>query len=399
MEFELDIRRQATDYIERYGKGKRPFDRAPAAPAPAPTRSFRVLTCTNCSSVDPASFKTVTADLKYDGGKRVLIYADINQPANSFTQADYDAFGMQFDNQIFLTNSTFFGPTTDIDSDNRVAILFTPEVNLLTPAGTTQTQGFISGFFLLNDLAPNLVPAGTSNGMEIFYVMVPDPGNEFGNTFPKGLVTTIIPGTLAHELEHMISFGFRLFNFGSASLQVTWLEEGMAHMAEDLNGFDKSNIDRAGVYLGDPGDVSIIGGDTLGQRGGIFLFLRYFGDQLGTGIYKSILQSSCIGRACVQNVTGVDFFDSVADFLATLYLSDRGITADPKYNYSSFDLQRDFSPLLVAARTIADGPISGNVRNAAGDFYSMSAFPPLGSRFDVTGNLNGRIRVVAIRVK
>ncbi|MFQ5510733.1 MAG: IPT/TIG domain-containing protein [Candidatus Krumholzibacteriia bacterium] len=400
VEFELDIRRQAIEYIERYGNGKRPFERVARAAAAPAVRTFRVLKCTDCGSQNPANFKVVTADLKYDGGKRALVYADVNQPAvGAFTQADYDAFGAQFDDQIFPTDSTLFGKPSDIDNNQRVAILFTPEVNLLTPAGSAQTDGFISGFFLLNDIVPGLVPAGTSNSMEIFYAMVPDPNSQFGNPFDKQRVTGIIPSTLAHEFEHMISFGFRFSAFGIFGLQETWLEEGMAHMAEDLNGFDTSNKGRADLYLPDPGAVSLMGGDTLEQRGGIFLFLRYLGDQLGTPIYWDIVHDAGVGRAGVQAVTGEDFFTSVADFFSTLYLSDRGITGDPKYRFSSFNLQQAFAPLLVTSRAIADGAFGGSVSSAAGDFYVLSGLQSPAARFDVAGAKNSATRIVVIQVK
>jgi len=396
IEFEQHIRRQAIEEIRRKARASRRLKRAAPALTPPDTTAFLVLGCTTCPTDDPANYNTITAALRYQGST-ALIYADVNQPTGSFNQADYDAFGLQFDTKIFPGDTMYFGPPTDIDGNGWVIILFTPRVNELTPPGTAQTGGFISGFFLPNDLAPNSFPT-TSNATEIFYAMVPDPFDEFGNTFPKSVVAGVIPGTLAHEFEHMISFGYRFVTLGGfAPLQPTWLEEGMAHMAEDLNNFDADNIARANLYLADPGGVSLMDSDTLEQRGGIFLFLRYLGDQHGDGIYKSILQSECIGRCGVENTTGLNFFASAADYLAALYLSDRGITSEARYNFSAFDIQNDFAPLAVSARGVGAGAFNGDVRNAAGDFYEMSGLEAPATEFQVSAG--GEIRMIVVRIQ
>lgn len=411
LEFEARIWREALEHIRQEAGRAKPLRPSGASPAAPPdTTTFRVLNCrcdenpqcnvAQCSSIDSRNFQEITAALRYSGSSG-LVYADINQPTGSFTQADYDAFGAQFDNTIFPTDTMAFGPPTDINGDGRVIILFTPQVNELTADGTAGS-GFISGFVLPNDLAPN-VYGNTSNGAEIFYSMVPDPNGEFGNVFPKNSVTGIIPATLAHELEHMISFGYRFVTLGSGTnfgfVQALWLEEGMAHIAEDLNNFDSSNLGRVNLYMRDPGNVSLMGSDTLEQRGGIYLFLRYLGDRWGEGIYRRILRSTCVGDVCIRGVTGEDFFVTVADYLATLYLSDRGITSDTKYNYSSFDLQRAFDPLPVTTRNVTGGAFGGDVRNVAGDFYRLTGFQQPASVLRVDGSTSGGLRTIAVRVK
>jgi hypothetical protein len=243
MEFELSIREQAIDYIQSHAGKVRPFERAPRAAAAAPMAAFSVLKCADCSTSNPDNYSQVTANLVYNGNN-TLMYADVDQPTGSFTQTDYDDLGLQFDTQTFDTNTTYFGPPSDVDNNSKVIVLFTPQVNDLTPADSASTTGFISGFFLVNDLAVNFFPS-TSNDAEIFYAMVPDPNDERGNTFPKSFVKGLMPATLAHEFEHMISFGYRFVVAGGSTsfgfTQLTWLEEGMAHMAEDLNGFTTSN--------------------------------------------------------------------------------------------------------------------------------------------------------------
>ncbi len=407
--FESNVRDEMLDYLRTHGPGKPGL--VPSAPAGAPpqTEQFYVLKCTGCSSALPSSFALVTAELQYTG-VHALIYADVNQPTGGFTQTDYQTFGARFDSQLYPTDTAAFGPPTDIDGNGKVIILFTPIVNDLTPDGQASVSGYIAGFFLVSDLAPNVFPPGTTNGAEIFYAMVPDPDGQYGNTFPKTQVYDVVPAVLAHEFEHMISIGYRYVVLGGgtnpAYIQQTWLEEGMAHMAEDLNGMDTQNIRRANLYLAEPYKHSLLGNhelrpnsiDTLQQRGGIFLFLRYLGDQLDEGIFKTMVRSQNVGLASVESITGVDFHTSVNDYLAALYLSDRGITSDPKYEYTSFNIQTQFANLSVTDRVAQDGAFSGTVRSATGHFFRVSGASPPALHIRVSSATDALVRVIVTRV-
>ncbi len=254
-------------------------------------------------------------------------------------------------------------------------------------------------------------PAGTSNGAEIFYAMVPDPNGEYGNAFSNALVESVVPGTLAHEFEHMISIGYRYVVLGGGTnpkyIQQTWLEEGMAHMAEDLNNMDGQNVLRGNLYLEGPYLHSLLGNselrpynvDTLEQRGGIFLFLRYLGDQLGNQIFRTMVQKPRGGDRDGREGDQAEFYASVADYLAALYLSDRGITTNPKYEYTSFDMQNDFDPLLVAAHATGDGAFSGEVRSATGSFYRITGGEPPAVRVRITSSSSAKLRAVVVRIQ
>src|SRR5262249_14814923 len=150
------------------------------------------------------------------------------------------------------------------------------------------------------------------------------------------------------------------------------LEEGMAHMAEDLNGDNSSNIARGKIYRANPGAISLEDSDApLAQRGGIYLMLRLLADRYGTGILKNILQSDCVGRSCIQNVTGSNFYDLMAEFLAAQYLSGRGITDDERFNYQSIDIG-DFGALGMQVHAVG-ASANGDIRRASGDFHIFTA--------------------------
>jgi hypothetical protein len=371
---------------------------APRAPSSVQqTKGFNVLKTTTGSVVEPSSYQHVTAELRYSGTK-CLVYSDLDTlNTGNLSQSDFNAIGQAFDTSIEVTNVTYFGGYSDIDGNGRVIILSTPVVNRMTPPGS---GGFIAGFFLAIDLySPPAVPTGTTNQAEIVYLLASDPGSFWGNPFPVAFTAQENINTTAHEHQHLISFSRRLLvEHGPA--QETWLEEGMAHMAEHLNGIDTANENRAALYLDDPGNISLEHNSApLEQRGGIYLFLQLMADRYGTGILKSIVQSKCTGRACVQNVTGENFYDLFAEFLAALYLSGRGITADARFNYTSIDLA-DFGTLASASHVAGGLQVTGSIRRTAGDFHIFSGALNQETRLTFT-NPGGaaRLRDVVVRIQ
>src|SRR5205823_6243099 len=114
--------------------------------------------------------------------------------------------------------------------------LFTKEVNKLTPRGIS---GFIGGFFFERDLfpiadTPTLQGCAGSNVAEMFYVMVPDPTGVFADKRSKDDVLSNTIGTLAHEYQHLINAGRRLYVNNADAFESVWLNEGLSHIAEEL---------------------------------------------------------------------------------------------------------------------------------------------------------------------
>lgn len=359
---------QAQELAARIGAPKESRPQASTAEAAAPPyRGFNVLATVNGSVTDPSSFEQIVADLKYTGSK-CLVYADVDtlaNPANNFDPIHFQQLGQAFDNSIEATNVTYFGGYSDVDNNDKVIILITPVVNRLTPGGS---GGFIAGFFLAVDLySVGQVPSGTTNHAEIFYLLAADPQAQWGNPFPIGFTADENISTTAHEHEHMISFSERIFHQGSAT-QVTWLEEGMAHMAESLNGYHDANQGRADIYMQDPSATSLEHATAnLPQRGGIYLFLQLMVDRYGADFLKEIVQSRCSGRPCVESATGRNFYDLVAEFLTALYVSGKGITSDPRFNYTSINL--DDYGTIVAQQGIVGVDSEGDIRRSSGDFH------------------------------
>ena len=391
------------------GRGRRPA-RAPGAPAQ--TRQFNVLHTVSASTLLPSSYTQVTAQLRYEG-EHCLIYNDVDTLATgNFTQSDFNNFGTTFDNPIYPADTLYFGRESDIDNNGSVIVLVSGIINALPTTDPAWNGGyFIGGFFLPIDLflaGKSGVQEGTTNEAEIFYLLASDPTGQYPDpdnarlSFTRAFAASENLQTLAHEFEHLISFSFRFFAYGFSKAQQTWLEEGMAHMAEDLVGRNDANIGRAGKYLPVPGAVSLEhDGAPIEQRGGIYLFLRYLGDRFGEGIYLSLVQSRCVGRPCIEAITGENFYDTVADFLATLHLSGRGITDDERYNFTSIDLD-DFEPhqsLLVRTWVVGSPPVSGQIVRTSGHFYLFGNPGGGDGEFIFTGESGMGLRTVIVRTR
>jgi hypothetical protein len=292
-----------------------------------------------------------------------------------------------------------------VDGNDRVILLVTPAVNRLEEdcdPDPACTCGFIAGYFNPRDLySAQQVGSGTTNHAEILYLLAADPGGFWDCEFPVLETAAENLGTIPHEHEHLTSFSHRLFHQGNA-YQETWLEEGMAHMAEDLNGDNSSNRARGRLYRADGDTLSVSLENNkapLRQRGGIYLMLRLLADRYGTGILKQILRSKCTGRACIEQVTGLSYSQVLAEFLAAQYLSGTGITDDPRFEYVSINLA-DFGTLHTTLHVAGAANVSDTVLRSEGDFRIFTGVPGTESRFAFT-NPGGKagLRHVVVQIQ
>jgi hypothetical protein len=409
-EFQKRIHEEIGELLRRTGgahgaapeRGAYPpvISRAGAAPQ---TVQFKVLVDPAKSVLDLTNFTTVEADLKYTGD-HTLLYVDVETPPLFLTEAEAEDLGRTYDEGIYATDRSYFGDESDINHDQKVTILLSPVINRMTPAGAAESEGFIAGYFLPNDLLPGLLDSRLTNAMEIFYSMIPDPTGQFGNVFPKDRTLPIIEGVLAHEFLHMILFNYRVLIYGHGYvanyMEDLWIEEGLAHIAENLSGYESSNLARANLELADPGNVTLIyGGNELEERGASFLFFRYLGDRFGASIYKNLVQSKKAGVANVEAATAELFNELFADWSAACYLSGRGITSDERFNYSSIDLQGDFKPLYTITGDIPESQIQGYFK-AMSPEYILYAIPAGEAvDFSIGSEALGRLNAVVVRVR
>ena len=91
--------------------------------------------------------------------------------------------------------------------------------------------------------APDLGACPGSNYGEMFYMLAADPqGTINGNARSKTYVSDATIGTLAHEFQHLINSSRRLYVNNANTFETVWLDEGLAHIAEELNFYTASGL-------------------------------------------------------------------------------------------------------------------------------------------------------------
>jgi hypothetical protein len=248
---------------------------------------------------------------------RAIVVADTLNPANGFSTADYEDFGAAFDTLVFPLDSINFGAPSDVDKNGHVILFFTRAVNELTPPNQ---NFYVGGYFFSRDLFPTTTTGGvsgcaTSNYAEMFYLLAPDPDGVVNqNVRTVDFVRSVTVSTLAHEFQHLINASRHLYvNLGSSAFEDTFLDEGLAHIAEELafyrssgltpgqnisyqliqsspnlqeafDNFAAANFRRFREYLTNPLTNSpYVNNGFIVTRGAIWSFLRYAADRRGPG--------------------------------------------------------------------------------------------------------------------
>ena len=88
----------------------------------------------------------------------------------------------------------------------------------------------------------------------------------------------------------------------------------------------------------------------------------------------------------------------MGDWLATLYLSGRGINTSQKYNYASIDLN-DFTAIPVSTRDADGAAIAGRVVRSGGDYYLFRNLTTSANLFTLSPVQPGRLRVVIVQTQ
>jgi hypothetical protein len=330
----------------------------------------------NANADDPCERPQLRVSRVEAVSRRAIVVADTSNPAGGLTAAEYASIAATFDTLVYDVNVRNFGEPTDLDGNGRVVLYYTSAVNALTPKSS---DSFVGGFFTPRDLFPTGdTPAlgegcAGSNVAEMFYLLAPDPGGMVnGNRFSKAFVASGTIATVAHEFEHLINSSRRVYvNTQSEDFEETWLDEGLAHVAEELLFFARSglaprqNLDAtrlranasisaafsdAGIdnfarlddFLDAPTRNSpYADNDSLATRGATWAFLRYAADQQGAAqetIWRRLVNSNASGMANLQQVFGTGLPALFRDWTTTLLMDDVP-GAEARYQFPSWNLR------------------------------------------------------------
>ncbi len=359
-------------------------------------------------------------------------------PTTLFTQAQLDSITNEFDNVTYPTDAAYFNTPTDVDGNGRIIILFTGQINKLTPPGTT--GGFVGGFFFAGDFFPTVdTPqaqgCAESNGAEIFYLLSPDPtGLKFGNVRTANSVRQGTRGTIAHEFQHMINAGNRFKNPAVNAFEATWLDEGLAHIAEDavgrvqrgfgdletltftklipcstpcaeandFNAFFFQNLARLTYWMQKPDKFSPFSkqADTsLATRGAAWAILRYAADNYSSNDPRALTRKLVAGPDTgLKNFTAaikVPVDTIVSSWLVSMYADHLGIPGlNPRYEYRSYNFRNVMPPIArsvlqqstptypLIVQPIGSGADSfaGTNRSGTGTYYRLTVAAGAGAK-------------------
>ena len=360
--------------------------------------------------------------------RRAILAVDTldGPPTALFPQTVLDSITQEFDNNTFVTDSSYFGNPTDIDGNGRIILLFTGEVNKLTPANSM--GGFVDGYFFAGDYFPNTGTTGQSctesNNAEIVYLLAPDPTGRFGNVRSASDVRQGTRGTIPHELEHMINAGNRFFNPNATAFEDNWLDESLAHIAEEavgrvsrgfgdlqlltlqdmlpagnqsaadaFNAFFFENFARLSYWMARPDTSSGISSNSdqnLSSSGADWAIGRFVADNYSNGNVRGLTRALAAGpNNGIQNFTtvaGAPLDTLMAGWLVSMYADHLGITGlNARYQYRSYNFSNIMPPVAgsvfnganvypLEVSPIGSGAanISTEVKSGSGDYFRLS---------------------------
>jgi len=412
---ELSLQSAQRSYRARQADPKLRYELAAAIPAVGDKTNFKVPAQTNpCTK-----FTTITAQVQYINDK-VIIYQDVAAPAGGFTATDFQQIGYEFSNVIYQTDVSYFGNPSDLDNNYRIIILYTPEVNKLTPSGNPGS--FVGGFFWAGDLFDPNLPANQggcaqSNFGELFYVLSPDPtGSINGNVRSTQSVRQGTRGTIAHEFQHMINASERIRSPILQNFEQVWLDEALAHFAEDavgrfvrgigeaedanfnrtlggnsddFNAFFFQNFARLRSWMlitGSMSPISSLADTSLAVRGAAWSLVHYAADQyapggdvkaftqkLAGGPDSGVVNLTCIARvvhqACTQNTS---WDTMISGWMVANFADNNGIPGlSPLYTYKVYDM-RNIETIVDANITPRNGVYPLKVNGITTPNFAMS---------------------------
>ena len=153
------------------------------------------------------------------------------------------------------------------------------------------------------------------------------------------LSTSLKPGphlrtVLTHEYMHAVVFSGKSRQTDRGGPVVIeeegWLDEALAHLAEDQQAFSRSNIDyRISAFLSQPERYQLVVEDyyaanlfrSHGNRGSTYLFLRWCVDQYGPELMPALIHSRLRGTANLEDATGCSFAELYRRWSVALFMS------------------------------------------------------------------------------
>jgi hypothetical protein len=328
----------------------------PSRRQPATARDFHVMV-RDGDVTSPSNYLAVRGVLRAVG-TRVQVYVAA-EDVPRVDKSMLEDMVKTFDDRILPVAARTVGMAHDIDGDGRFTILVSSWLERLGSG-----RNAVDGFVRVTDLDP-LYSAPFGNRCDMMYLSTSLKAGPHLRTI------------MAHEYMHAVVFSQKsLSPVGPSRTRIEeegWLDEALAHLAEDLHGFSRSNIDyRVSTFLSQPERYQLVVEDyyaadlfrSHGHRGSTYLFLRWCVDQFGQDLLPALAGSKRKGLANLELATSCPFAElyrrwSVALFESGLQRPDSGVP-DEFQGYRTVDMRTTLSDWQLAGprttRVDADGP-------------------------------------------
>jgi hypothetical protein len=290
-------------------------------------------------------------------GEYCSIYVDQDcKPSDRLRELVQDTKAT-FDESVLPAAVRILGRHRDIDGDGRFAILFTPWLGRLAD-GTVSLGGFVRGSDFYKDVEPPL-----GNRCDMMYLNA--------DLAPGPHVRTLI----AHEYTHAITLCEHVFGrylpdrLGQE--EESWLDESIAHLAENVHNYSWSNLDyRISAFLSDPERYRLVVDDYYaagiwrghGNRGSTYLFLRWCVDHYGHEVLRDLVQSNLVGVENVEVAIGRPFDELYRDWSVALFLSHSGFDSRPLESFRFLNTRGELSGRLLAGPRSETLKLDGDAR-------------------------------------
>jgi hypothetical protein len=374
-------------------------------------------------------------------GTHAIILDDVGNPRPGFTDADYARYAARFDTLVYPLDVGVFGAPTDIDANGHIGLIFTYAVNQLT---APNSGSYVGGFTFSRDLFPIVATSraeacAASNVGEFFYLLAPDPlGTINSNRRSTAFVDTNTTAVVAHEFQHLINSSRRLYINNAATFEVKWLDEGLAHEAEELLFYRESglgsrnnitgpvvqssatvksafgrdmggNAGRYKSYLLAPAKSSpYAANDSLSTRGGAWSLLRYLADRRGTSdgdVFMRLVNSTDSGMTNMQAVFGQDLAGQVRDWAVSNAVDDMASTdsplQQPSWNWHSiYPSPAVNTPYPLPITTMQNATsYSGSVTAGGAAYYKLGVPANASATFSLSQANAGNLQLVIVRTR
>ncbi len=255
-----------------------------------------------------ANYAAVTAELA-QVGVRCQVYVDRDEVKSKEISSTIAEIVRVFDDEVQPWSRRHLGEVHDTDGDGRFTILLSPWLSRLQ-GGKVALDGFVRGSDFLREAA-----------------------RPFGNQCDMlALNSRLRPGphlrtVLAHEYAHAVLFCEHALenhlDIRQRHDEESWLNEGIAHVAEEMQGYGWSNLEkRLAAYAEAPEAYPLVVPDyyhsglwrTDGTRGAAFRFTRWLTRKHGVDVLRRLAQSNLAGIHNVEAATLQPFADTFRDW-------------------------------------------------------------------------------------